>query len=307
MSMLAGDILNDRYVINKKLGSGSFGYVYSGKDQENIFHMIAIKIEKPNPKQMNISYLYNEYNVYRFLNNNHQGFPKFYHFQKTFDNERKFIIIEQLYRNLNQLFDMCEQRFTFDTILEIAIQIIARIETLHSIGFIHRDLKPENFMIGFPQTQQYRIIHLIDFGLCQRYRNPYTMEHFSPSCHNRVVGSMLFMSCNSHFQLKQSRRDDLESLAYLLLYFLNGKNLPWNTNSANAFAKNNPLQHCRKVGSMKQCLTPDELFKNHSKVFANFLSYVRNLDFTDEPDYEMIRSEFIKFKSKKEIKFSWES
>ncbi|OTF79818.1 hypothetical protein BLA29_005363 [Euroglyphus maynei] len=156
-----------------------------------------------------------------------------------------------------------------DTILEIAIQIITRIETLHSIG----DIKPENFMIGFPQTKQYQTIHLIDFGLCQRYRNPYTMQHFSPRSHDRMVGSILFMSINSHFQLKQSRRDDIESLAYLLLYFLNGKNLPWNTNYSanNVLAKNNPLEHCRKVGSIKQSLTSDQLFKDHPKVFAHLL------------------------------------
>ena len=138
-------------------------------------------------------------------------------------------------------------------------------------SFVHRDIKPENFMIGFPKSTQYRTIHLIDFGLCKRYRNPHTMEHFSPSSHDRMVGSVLFMSCNSHFQLKQSRRDDIESLAYLLLYFLNGKNLPWSFGSGNNLAKNNPLEHCRKVGSMKQSLTSDQLFENHLKVFANLL------------------------------------
>nr|XP_046912145.1 casein kinase I-like [Dermatophagoides farinae] len=270
MSVISSPVLNDRYVINKKLGSGSFGFVYSGEDRENVFHMIAIKIEKFNSNETNSYHLNNEYNVYRFLKNYH-GFAQFYVYQKSLYHGPSFIVIEQLYRNLNQLFDMCNQRFTLDTILEIAIQIITRIETLHSIGFVHRDIKPENFMIGFPKSKQYRTIHLIDFGLCKRYRNPHTMEHFSPSSHDRMVGSVLFMSCNSHFQLKQSRRDDIESLAYLLLYFLNGKNLPWSFGSGNNLAKNNPLEHCRKVGSMKQSLTSDQLFENHLKVFANLL------------------------------------
>lgn len=133
MSVISSPVLNDRYVINKKLGSGSFGFVYSGEDRENVFHMIAIKIEKFNSNETNSYHLNNEYNVYRFLKNYH-GFAQFYVYQKSLYHGPSFIVIEQLYRNLNQLFDMCNQRFTLDTILEIAIQIITRIETLHSIG-----------------------------------------------------------------------------------------------------------------------------------------------------------------------------
>ena len=95
---------------------------------------------------------------------------------------------------------------------------------VHSKNYIHRDLKPENFLIGLGEKKG--TIHLIDYGIAKKYVVPETGEHIKPKAHKKFVGVARYASLNSHMKLEQGRRDDLESLGYILVYFLKGS-LPW--------------------------------------------------------------------------------
>ena len=106
----------------------------------------------------------------------------------------------------------------------MAIQMLTRIETCHKYSYLHRDIKPENFLIGSGEVSN--IIYLIDYGLCKKYRNPKTNNHISYKENRNLTGTARYVSINTHLGVEQSRRDDLESIAYVLIYFLKG-NLPW--------------------------------------------------------------------------------
>ena len=129
-------------------------------------------------------------------------------------------------------------------------------------------MKPENFMIGFPGNPNGRIIYIIDFGLVREYINPQTQQHVPMSGGKRVTGTIRYMSCNGHFNNETSRRDDLESLGYMLLFFLTG-NLPWS--GMIKLANGNPIVQCQKIGSIKQALSPEIMFDGYPEVFANYL------------------------------------
>lgn len=102
--------------------------------------------------------------------------------------------------------------------------MIQRIEYIHSRGFLHRDVKPDNFLIGIGKRQHY--IHLVDYGLAKRYKDPRTDEHIPYRDDKSLTGTARYASLNTHNGIEQARRDDLECLAFVLIYFMRG-NLPW--------------------------------------------------------------------------------
>lgn len=117
-----------------------------------------------------------------------------------------------------------EKKFSLATTLNIGIQIITRLEQIHRKGFVHRDIKANNFMIG--RGDKAKVVYIIDFGLAKRYFDPKTNKHIPMKGGKSLVGTARYASVASHEGFEQCRRDDLESLGYLLLYFLRGK-LPW--------------------------------------------------------------------------------
>jgi serine/threonine protein kinase len=152
-----------------------------------------------------------------------QGVPKFYGMGELID--YYYLIIEFLGPNLVELLNYCKtKKFTISTVCLIAMQIINRIENIHKHNFIHRDIKPENFLIG--SQDKSNVIYLIDFGLSKRYKNPKNHQHIPYREGRALTGTARYVSISTHLGIEQSRRDDLESIGYVFVFFLKG-NLPW--------------------------------------------------------------------------------
>ena len=126
-------------------------------------------------------------------------------------------------KSLEQLFQLCNRKFTLKTVLMLANQIITRIEYIHNHSYIHRDIKPDNFLMGVKKKSHK--VYLIDFGLSKRWKKR-DGKHIKYRDHKDLTGTARYASINSHLGKEQSRRDDLECLLHVLLYFLKGR-LPW--------------------------------------------------------------------------------
>jgi serine/threonine protein kinase len=159
-------------------------------------------------------------------------------------------------------------------------QQILRIEHIHSHHFIHRDLKPENILIGI--KQETHILHIIDFGLSKQYRNEETLTHAPYRKYKSLAGTVRYVSLNTHFGIQQTRHDDLESLAYIFIYFLHGS-LPWQH-----FEFSSKQDRNRNIMQMKHHTSIAELCSGLPVEFQTFLTYARNLSFDDQPNYHYL-------------------
>jgi serine/threonine protein kinase len=158
--------------------------------------------------------------------------------------------------SLETLFQFCDGRFTEKTIFMIGLQIIARLEYIHNKGFIYRDIKPNNFLIG-RESRNENVVHLIDFGLAKRFRDPKTGQHIKPKINKGNIGTLRYLSLNGTKGHEMSRRDDLESVAYMLAFFLNGE-LPWQGVTDHG----DNLKAIARTALLKEEITFEELFTN---------------------------------------------
>ena len=137
--------------------------------------------------------------------------------------------MEKLGPSLESLYMMCGRKFSLQTVCQIAIQMLDRIQTVHEIGMIHRDIKPDNFVIGcqYDPDVGKNFIRIIDFGLSRDYIQitPKGVRHIAETTGRDVVGTVRYVSIRVHEGVEQSRRDDIEAIGHVLIYFL--KPLPW--------------------------------------------------------------------------------
>lgn len=212
------ELFGEKFEINKScmLGKGSFGEIYLAKDiYTNKQVVLKIEVKLGSLKQLKMEKYLLE------LLNGYEGFPDIHGFGSH--GESNFIAMDVLGPNLANLFDYCNHHFSLQTVILIAIQCIGLIERIHSKYHIHRDIKPENFLIGIDdKTNQ---IYMIDFGLAKKYKDA-NGDHITYSENKNLTGTARYASINSHLGIEQSRRDDLESLGYMLVFFLK-KSLPW--------------------------------------------------------------------------------
>jgi serine/threonine protein kinase len=266
-----------QYRLVKKLGSGAFGEVYLGADSTT-GAAVAVKFEKQSSAR---SLLQREHVLYTLLKGR-PGVPKLYTF--TCDREYNILVIDLLGPSLEELFVACGRRLSLKCVLMVADQLLSRLETLHNSGYTHRDVKPENFLIGI--GRQKHVIFMTDFGLAQRYIDVETKRHIPYRDGKRLTGTARFASIHAHSGCEQSRRDDLESLAYSLIYFLRGS-LPWqNLHAPTTEEKLRRILHCKETTS------PDELCEGLPCEFANYLRYCRSLDFEETPNYPQVKRQF---------------
>ena len=309
------DLIADSFVLLHLIGRGSFGQIYISY---NMRDNLPVSVKKEEKKPGKTPQLKTESKIYQTLLNiqaddltgskpfgqdDVTGVPKFYGIGELPD--CYYMIIEFLGPNLIELFHYCGcKKFTVSTVCLIALQVLNRIENVHKHHYLHRDIKPENFLIGIHEKSN--VIYLIDFGLSKRYKNPKTHQHIPYREGRALTGTARYVSINTHMGIEQSRRDDLESIGYMLIYFLKGV-LPWQG------LKNGNEKYTRIMEKKLQIPTeilcyglPDEI--------TYYLKYCKSLRFEDRPDYDYLRGLFIKLLgtcnsiyglTKEMLKFDW--
>ncbi|XP_023216140.1 casein kinase I-like [Centruroides sculpturatus] len=269
-------IVNGKYKIILKIGSGSYGDVYLGIDITNR-KRVAIKLESKKAKYQRLLY---EGKLYKILQSG-VGIPDILWCGE--ENNYNALVMDLLGTSLEKLFTFRLRHFTMKTVLMLADQMIERIEYVHNKNLIHRDIKPENFLMGIGTHRN--ILYLIDYGLAK----PYILkkQHIPYREDTGLAGTISYVSINSHLRIEQSRRDDMESIGYVLMYFNRGS-LPWQNVTA-ATKK----QAYEKVSEKKMSIPVEVLCEGFPAEFATYLNYCRGLRFDETPNYTYLRQLFI--------------
>ena len=272
---LIGQILLNKYLIIKKLGEGSFGLIYSAKTQHNWY---AVKLESRNRCQ---NLLENEACIMYYLRG--KRIPAI----KSYANDLNFniLVMELMGKSLEEIFEsLPKKKMSVNCVAKIGIQMIEILEYIHKKHIIHRDIKPDNFVMGRGDKSKY--VYLLDFGLAKKYRSSTTLKHYRMTKKKNLTGTARYASINALNGLTQSRRDDLEAVGYVLMYFLRGK-LPWQ-----GLRVKNKEDRYHKIMEIKQETSPSLLCHGFPKEFKKYVEYTRNLEYEQDPDYEMLKNLF---------------
>ncbi|XP_019449954.1 PREDICTED: casein kinase 1-like protein 10 [Lupinus angustifolius] len=270
-------VINGKFKLGRKIGSGSFGELYLGVNVQS-GEEVAVKLEPVKTKHPQLHY---ESKLYMLLQGG-TGIPHLKWF--GVEGDYNVMVIDLLGPSLEDLFNYCSRKFSLKTVLMLADQMINRVEYMHSRGLLHRDIKPDNFLMGLGRKANQ--VYIIDYGLAKKYRDLQTHKHIPYRENKNLTGTARYASVNTHLGIEQSRRDDLESLGYVFMYFLRGS-LPWQGLKAGT-----KKQKYDKI-SEKKMLTPIEvLCKSHPSEFTSYFHYCRSLRFEDKPDYSYLKRLF---------------
>ncbi|XP_062206646.1 casein kinase 1-like protein 2 [Phragmites australis] len=269
--------VGNKFRLGRKIGSGSFGEIYLGTNiQTN--EEVAIKLENVKTKHPQLLY---ESKIYRIL----QGGTGILNIRWFgVEGDYNVLVMDLLGPSLEDLFNFCSRKLSLKTVLMLADQMINRVEFVHSKSFLHRDIKPDNFLMGLGRRANQ--VYIMDFGLAKKYRDTSTHQHISYRENKNLTGTARYASVNTHLGIEQSRRDDLESLGYVLMYFLRGS-LPWQGLKAGT-----KKQKYEKISEKKVATSIEALCRGYPTEFASYFHYCRSLRFDDKPDYSYLKRLF---------------
>lgn len=283
-------LFND-YNLIEQIGSGSFGEVYLARYKSGGY--VAVKVED-NKKAHRI---YNEYKIYKYLHNTgfSKGLPKIYDYLQSPD--YNIMVIQLLGPSLEDLFNKYSRKFTLQTVFLIIDQLLILLKQLHNAKYIHRDIKPNNFLIGRDKNKSQ--IFMMDFGLSKKYI--VNNKHIEFNDKKSLIGTARYASINMHMGIEPSRRDDLESIGYMLIYFIKGS-LPWQ-----GIKKQKGNKHIDEIGKIKMNTDLEKLCESLPDCFKEYLLYCRNLGFDQNPDYDYLAQLFKQTSKKINIvpNFQW--
>ena len=280
-----------RYAILKNIGFGSFGAVFEGKNIQT-GEKVAIKIEE---RKGSKTLLEHEACILYYLKNPY--LPEI----KTFGKTQKYNILIQtlLGKSLYEIFNKCNKKFSIKDICNIGLQILDRLEYIHSKNYIHRDIKPHNFLMGNEYKDR---IYMIDFGLSKKYRSA-RGNHVKFSVLKMITGTLRFCSLNAMRGIEQSRRDDLESFCYMIIYFFRGF-LPWE-----GYKIGSIKDKFHAIANTKKNITVETLCENLPEEIKQLFRYVKGLEFTEDPKYNYMKNLFHSILKKNGLSndnnFSW--
>lgn len=282
-------LIDGRWRLGQKLGAGAFGEVYMGHDIDT-GDIVAVKMERRGGKHPQLLY---ENRVYKWLNNSSTevvGVPRPRYFGST--RNHNVLVMDCLGPSLEDRLNECRRRLSIKSVLMIGIQALRRIEFVHSKSFLHRDIKPDNMLMGNTHNST---VYLVDFGLAKRYRDHGTKQHLPYRDGKHLTGTARYASVHTHLGIEQSRRDDLESLGYVLVYLFKGT-LPWQ-----GIRVANKKQKYAKIRDRKQNMSLRELCREMPSQMVDYFRYVRRLEFEDRPDYSYLRGLFRKALERKNM------
>lgn len=276
-----GSIVAGKFRLIKLLGSGSYGAVYLGKNLVNN-ELVAVKLEHKSTKAPQLPLEYRFIKMIGMV----EGFPRIIKIDEC-GGTYHAMVMELLGPSLEEVFNVCERKLSLKSVLYITLQLLNRFQTLHSKNIIYRDVKPENFLLGRSGSDKENIVHIIDYGLAKEYINPDSGTHIAFRGQKGAIGTARYMSVNTHMGREQSRRDDLEALGYVIIYFMRGS-LPWQ-----GLPATDHKERMKKIGDMKRKLSLEEICDRCPDEFISYLRYVKHLDFYEAPDYDYLRKLFL--------------
>jgi len=264
----------DQYKTTGRISFGGFGAVDLGEGPNG--EPVAIKKELALSK-VTRPVLAHEYNVYKTLGP-HSSLPEI----KAYGTDGQFnvLVMDLLGPSVGSLFWKCGKKFSFRTVLSLGIGMLDAIYYMHSKGVIHRDIKPDNFLLG----RTGRRINLVDFGIARQYWNPHSESHAPYHEGVSFLGTLTYASLGAHLGQAQSRRDDLQSLCYVLLQLVRGS-LPWEG------LRGGTDQHrMLRTQEKKRHWSPDRLCAGYGEL-KSFVTHCFSLGWDEDPDYSFLRGE----------------
>lgn len=270
-------VSSGRFLISRKVGCGSFGEVFAGTNVQT-GKAVAIKVELTTARSQ---CLLAEAKLCKALAGA-VGVPYVHWYGVEAD--CNIMVMDLLGPSLEEMFCICRRIFGLKTVLMLADQILDRMEYLHAKNVVHRDVKPENLLLGLGRKCDQ--VQIIDFGLATRYKDLTTLEHVPCRQIGRLVGTARYASVSSHMGMELSRRDDLESVGYILVYFLRGS-LPWQ-----GIRAGEKQDRYDAIKDKKITLPVEVLCQGVPQEFVIYIRYCRGLAFDERPDYSYLRALF---------------
>ena len=283
---LLNEIFFDKYKTIKKLGEGSFGKVYKAEYNGEYY---ALKFES---RTRNKSLLEMESTIMAYLQGPNIPFIKSFGYSGDYN----LLVMQYMDKSLEDIFHI-RKTFSIKTTAMIGFQLIGVLHFIHDKNFIHRDVKPDNCVMGSDELNEN--LYLIDFGLAKKYRSSRTLQQYPMTKKKKLTGTARYASIHALEGLEQSRRDDMESVGYVMAYLLRG-GLPWQ--GLKIKTKENKYKN---ILEKKKEISSAELFKGFPSEFAEILDNVKKLEYLEEPEYEMLRNKLLSLCKRLNYKFDF--